>query len=212
MHEEDEEHRNICGELSAKNAALAPEVGADEGQKRHTEQRQAETLTGEEGRFSTHAETASADLRKKSGRRRGKINPPEPCDAGRLLEDCRVTSGVEQGSDVLRVAELYPNHPRGAVGVLIDGFGGVHHRIVHLYDFASERHIEIAGSLYGFYHAESLAFIEGLTDGGELDEGDIAKGFLSVISDADGCGAILIDAQPFVIGSVFKVGGNLAHD
>ena len=45
----------------------------------------------------------------------------------------------------------------------------------------------------------------------QLEENDVAEGFLSVVGDTHGQGAIGLGADPFVRFGVFEVGGKLAH-
>jgi hypothetical protein len=75
-------------------------------------------------------------------------------------------------------------------------------RLVDLDDLAADRHVQVGRRLHRLDHAGDVALGEGLADGGQVDEDDVAERVLRMLGDADGGRAGLVEADPLVVGGV----------
>src|SRR6185369_11899974 len=131
-----------------------------------------------------------------------------PCLGG--VGQALVGGGVEHGVEIGGVVRGQLEQP-GGVGVLVDRFRRIGGGLVDFADRARDRGIDVGGGLDRFDDGDFLLGIEMGTDFRQFDEDEVAEGFLGVVGDADGDGAVSVEQHPFVGGGVLEVGGNVRH-
>ena len=69
-------------------------------------------------------------------------------------------------------------------------------------DFAAQRAVDVGCRFHRLHYGHFLSGVHGGSELREFNEHDVAERFLSVITDADGCDAIVVNTDPFMRFSV----------
>src|SRR5574343_1825248 len=124
--------------------------------------------------------------------------------------DGLVGGGVEQGVDIGCIVRGHLEQP-GGVGVLVDRFRRVGSSLVHLGDGATDRSVDVSGGLDRFNDGDFLFGSVMGADFRQFNENEVAEGFLGMVGNADGDGAVSVDQDPLVGGGVLQIGRDVRH-
>src|SRR5882757_8808860 len=116
-----------------------------------------------------------------------------------------VGAGGHERCSIGGCGRLETEQPPRAIGVFIEQFRFAGQRLVVSDDLSRQRTVDIGCGLDGFNHRASLARLQRAADIGYLDEDQIAKRALRMISDADLDRAILRLAHPLVAFRVLQI-------
>src|SRR5574343_1961291 len=100
-----------------------------------------------------------------------------------------VGGGVEQGVDIGGVVRRHLEQP-GGVGVLVDRFRRIGGGLVHFGDGAANRGVHVGRGLDRFDDGNFLLGGVMGADFRQLDENQVAEGFLGVVADAGADGSV----------------------
>ena len=115
-----------------------------------------------------------------------------------------VGGAVHQLLPLVRIGDLYANHPTITVGVAVDEFGLGLKKRINLNNFPAEGHVQVRNGLDGLHGAKNLLALQAFAVAIQFDKDDISQFTLGKIGDPYG-GDIAIQGNPFVFGGVSEI-------
>ena len=106
-----------------------------------------------------------------------------------------VGGGVQQ---LLLVGDALHLHQPGAVGVGVDGLGGVQQVLVDRLHRAGDGAVDVGDGLHRLHISQGLAAGEGVPHLGQVDKDQVPQGVLGVVGEAHLGGAVVGEEDPLV--------------